>query len=200
MRNRWWALPMAAASTALIAACGSSATTGSGSTSGSGSGSGTGTAPQSAPAPGPHAPPASHAPQGAGVPIMTEKVGGGTVLANAQGRTIYWFAIDKPMTSKCYGSCAAFWPPVIGHPVAARGASLPKGFGTITRTDGQVQATYDGHPLYTYMGDSKARQDTGNAKNLSGGLWWAMTPSGSKLGASGGSGGSGGPASGGGMY
>jgi hypothetical protein len=53
-------------------------------------------------------------------------------------------------------------------------------FGTIKRSGGQVQATYDGHPLYTFAGDTSAGQTGGNGKNASGGLWWAMTPSGSR--------------------
>ena len=125
------------------------------------------------------------------VTIMTQSISNNMVLTNGQGRTIYWFAKDTPTTSNCTGSCASFWPPVIGTPVAASGTSLPKGFGTITRADGTIQATYDGHPLYTYMGDTAAGQMTGNGKNLSGGLWWAMTPTGAKISASG-SGGSGG--------
>ena len=51
--------------------------------------------------------------------------------------------------------------------------------GTITRSDGTKQATYLGHPLYTYVGDKSPGQATGNGKNLSGGLWWEMTVSGS---------------------
>jgi predicted lipoprotein with Yx(FWY)xxD motif len=117
------------------------------------------------------------------VTIMTQSISSNTVLTNAQGRTIYWFAKDTPTTSNCTGSCASFWPPVIGTPSAASGTSLPKGFGTITRPDGTIQAAYDGHPLYTYMGDTAVGQMTGNDKNLSGGLWWAMTPSGVKIGA-----------------
>jgi predicted lipoprotein with Yx(FWY)xxD motif len=178
MRNRWWAAPLAAGATALIAACGSS-----GSPSASHS---------TTNAPAAHA---SATPQSGSnsstVTIMTQSIGSNTVLTNGQGRTIYWFAIDTPTTSNCSGSCAQFWPPVIGKPVAASGTSLPKGFGTITRSNGAVQATYDGHPLYTYMGDTGSGQMTGNDKNLSGGLWWAMTPTGAKIGASG-SGGSGG--------
>jgi predicted lipoprotein with Yx(FWY)xxD motif len=124
---------------------------------------------------------------------MTEKTSKGTVLATPQGRTIYWFAIDTSSKSNCNGSCVTFWPPVIGTPAAASGTTgLTMGFGTIKRSDGQTQATYDGHPLYTYMGDTATGQISGNALNLSGGLWWAMTPSGSKLSSSSGSGGGGG--------
>jgi predicted lipoprotein with Yx(FWY)xxD motif len=161
MRIRWWAAPLVAGAAALIAACGSS-----GSPSASHSNTGA---------------PAAHASGGSTVTIMTQSTSKGTVLTNAQGRTIYWFAIDTPTTSNCTGTCLQYWPPVIGTPTAAAGTSLPMGFGTITGTNGQVQATYDGHPLYTYMGDSAAGQVTGNGLNLSGGLWWAMTPNGAKL-------------------
>jgi len=63
---------------------------------------------------------------------------------------------------------------------AAAGVSLAGKFGTIKRADGTLQATYMGHPLYTYAGDSSAGMVSGNGKNLSGGLWYAMTPSGAK--------------------
>ncbi len=115
--------------------------------------------------------------------IMTHSTSKGAVLTNAQGRTLYWFAIDTPTKSNCNGSCASYWMPVTGKASAAAGTSLPHGFGTITRSDGTLQVTYDGHPLYTYTGDTAAGQINGNGVNASGGLWWAMTPSGSKLGA-----------------
>jgi predicted lipoprotein with Yx(FWY)xxD motif len=105
----------------------------------------------------------------------------GTVLTNAAGLTLYWFANDTSTTSNCNGSCATYWQPVIGKPAAAAGASLSRSFGTIKRADGQTQATYDGHPLYTYTGDTAAGQINGNGLNASGGLWWAVTPSGSDL-------------------
>ncbi len=104
----------------------------------------------------------------------------GTVLTNAAGFTLYWFAPDTPTASHCTGSCASIWPPVKGPVHAAPGVSLPGHFGTITRPDGTVQATYDGHPLYTYSGDGQPGQTNGNGLNASGGLWTAMTPSGSK--------------------
>jgi predicted lipoprotein with Yx(FWY)xxD motif len=115
---------------------------------------------------------------GSGIKTASTKIG--TVLTNSQGRTLYWFAIDTPTKSNCNGSCATYWPPVKGPVKAASGVSLPGTFGTITRSDGSKQATYDGHPLYTYSGDSAAGQTNGNGLKLSGGLWYAMTPSGSK--------------------
>jgi predicted lipoprotein with Yx(FWY)xxD motif len=115
------------------------------------------------------------------VAIKTVKTSKGTVLADSDGRTLYWFAKDTMSKSNCNGSCATYWPPVIGTPAAAAGTVLPHGFGTIKRADGQTQATYDGHPLYTYTGDTAAGQVSGNGLNVSGGLWWAVTPSGTAL-------------------
>jgi len=101
--------------------------------------------------------------------LKTTTIGGTTVLTNAKGITLYSFAPDTPTTSKCYGSCAALWPPVTGS--AAAGSGLPGKVGTIKRTDGSEQLTYNGHPLYTYVGDSAPGQATGNNLNLNGGLW-----------------------------
>ncbi len=162
MRNRWWAAPVLAGAAAVLAACGSAASPSN--TSGPAAGSSV----------------ASGATATSGAVIGTRSTSIGTVLVNAQGKTLYWFAIDTSTTSKCTGACATYWPPVIGTPKAAPGAKLTMGFGTITRSGGQLQATYDGHPLYTYAGDTSAGQTSGNGKNLSGGLWWAMTPSGAK--------------------
>jgi predicted lipoprotein with Yx(FWY)xxD motif len=168
MRNRWWAVPLLlAGSMAALVACGSS----SPSTS-------TGASSPAATSPGS---PASGSNAASGTVVIDERSTGiGTVLTNAQGKTLYWFAIDTPSASNCTGSCSTYWPPVIGKPVAGSGATLPKAFGTIKRSDGTTQATYDGHPLYTYVADSSPGMTSGNGKNLSGGLWWAMTPSGSK--------------------
>ena len=106
---------------------------------------------------------------GTGTGLKTAVIGGTTVLTNAGGFTLYSFAPDTPTTSRCYGSCAAYWPPAIG--TAPASPSLPGTVGTITRTGGARQLTYDGHPLYTYIGDSAPGQANGNNLNLNGGLW-----------------------------
>jgi predicted lipoprotein with Yx(FWY)xxD motif len=112
----------------------------------------------------------------AGGSLKTTHIGGVTVLTNAKGRTLYWFAPDTATRSACYGTCAAYWPPVRGAVTA--GPGVTGRLGTITRSDGSVQATYDGHPLYTYVGDTGAGQANGNRLNLNGGLWYEVTPSG----------------------
>jgi predicted lipoprotein with Yx(FWY)xxD motif len=113
---------------------------------------------------------------GAGVTLKTATVGGVTVLTNASGLTLYWFAPDTPTTSRCTGSCAAYWPPVTGSPRAGPGVTGT--LGTIKRPGGAVQVTYNGHPLYTYIGDSGPGQARGNNLNLNGGLWYEVRVSG----------------------
>jgi predicted lipoprotein with Yx(FWY)xxD motif len=107
--------------------------------------------------------------------LKTATIGGKTVLTNARGFTLYWFAPDTPTSSKCYGSCATYWPPVTG--TTAAGSGLPGKVATITRTGGVRQLTYDGHPLYTYIGDTAPGQARGNNLNLNGGLWHVVPAS-----------------------
>ena len=120
----------------------------------------------------------SAAASGGGTTVNMTTINGTAVLTNSSGKTLYWFAPDTSTTSKCSGSCATYWPPVTG-PVTA-GSGVTGTLSTITRPDGTMQATYDGHPLYTYVGDTAAGQAKGNGLNLSGGLWYEMTVSGAK--------------------
>jgi predicted lipoprotein with Yx(FWY)xxD motif len=112
----------------------------------------------------------------AGGTLKVATIGGVHVITNSQGLTLYSFAPDSATVSKCYGSCAAYWPPVKG-PVTV-GPGVTGTIGTIRRTDGTLQATYDGHPLYTWIGDKAPGQDTGNKLNLNGGLWLDVPVSG----------------------
>ena len=156
MRNKWWA-PAGLAGLALVAvACGSSST---GSTAGSG-GSVSSAAAVAA---------SSSA-------LKTAKIGSATVLTNAKGFTLYSFAPDTATKSNCNGSCAHFWPPVKGP--AAAGSGVTGTLATIKRADGSVQATWNGHPLYTYVGDTAPGQAKGNGLNLSGGVWHEVTVTG----------------------
>jgi predicted lipoprotein with Yx(FWY)xxD motif len=104
-----------------------------------------------------------------GTGLKATTIGGTTVLTNGKGFTLYSFAPDTPATSKCYGSCAVYWPPVTGTATASPG--VPGRIGTIKRTDGSEQLTYNGHPLYTYIGDTAPGLARGNNLNLNGGLW-----------------------------
>jgi predicted lipoprotein with Yx(FWY)xxD motif len=145
------ALPAAAAAAAVLAACGSS-----GGSSGS--------------SPGSSSPAAASSSS-----LKTAKIGGATVLTSSKGFTLYSFAPDTSTKSNCNGTCAQNWPPVKG-PATASGV---KGtFGTIKRSNGSTQATFDGHPLYTFVGDTAPGQAKGNGLNAAGGLWHEITTSG----------------------
>jgi predicted lipoprotein with Yx(FWY)xxD motif len=111
-----------------------------------------------------------------GTALKTTKIGGVTVLTNAKGFTLYWFAPDTSTKSNCNASCTTVWPPVAGP--ATAGAGVTGKLATIKRSDGSTQATYNGHPLYTYVGDSAPGQAKGNGLTLSGGLWHEVTASG----------------------
>jgi predicted lipoprotein with Yx(FWY)xxD motif len=157
MNKRWLALAGLTA-TIFIAACGSS-------TSGTGSGSTTSSA---------AAAPASSAASSS--TLKTAKIGGASVLTNSKGFTLYSFAPDTSTKSNCNASCAKYWPPVVGP--ATAGTGVTGKLGTITRSDGSTQATYNGHPLYTYVADTAPGQAKGNGLNLSGGVWHEVTVSG----------------------
>lgn len=109
--------------------------------------------------------------------LETRQIGGARVLTDARGFTAYWFVPDSATTSKCTSLCAQKWPPVTG-PVTA-GPGVPGTLGTITRPDGTVQATWDGHPLYTASLDTGPGQARGNNLDVSGGIWHEAAISGS---------------------
>jgi predicted lipoprotein with Yx(FWY)xxD motif len=155
--NKVWLVPAGLAAAFVIGACSSS----SNSTSSGGASS--------------SATPASSAPAAGSSALKTAKIGGATVVTNVKGFTLYWFAPDTATTSNCNGSCATFWPPVKG-PVTT-GAGVTGKLATITRADGSAQATYNGHPLYTYVGDHAPGQATGNGLNVNGGVWHEVTVS-----------------------
>ena len=158
MRKIWAAAGLAALALA-VSACGSSSSSSSAT---------------STPAAGASSPAASAPASSASANmVLSTTINGTQVLTNSKGFTLYWFVPDTSTKSNCNGSCATYWPPVKG-PVTA-GSGVTGTLGTITRSDGSTQATYDGHPLYTYVGDTAPGQAKGNGLNLSGGVWHEMT-------------------------
>jgi predicted lipoprotein with Yx(FWY)xxD motif len=130
---------------------------------------------------------AEKAPAGAesGVAVLTvaRAPKAGPVLVDAEGFTVYDFHKDKGTTSSCYGACAKVWPPVLteGVPTAGEGAVSSK-LGTTKRSDGSVQATYAGHPLYTYVADRKPGEANGNDFSSFGAQWYALHGNGEEAG------------------
>ncbi|HET8751026.1 MAG TPA: hypothetical protein VFM43_00695 [Gaiellaceae bacterium] len=114
--------------------------------------------------------------------VTTRKVGKlGVILVNAKGRTLYMFVPDKRTKVTCKGQCAVIWPPLkikAGQKPTAGGAAKKSLLGTDKNPSGGRVVTYNRWPLYTYIGDTKPGQATGQAKNLNGGLWYVLSPSG----------------------
>lgn len=106
----------------------------------------------------------------------------GQILVDGKGMTVYLFVADTSTSSTCYASCAQIWPPVLtdGAPQAGTGATASL-LGTTTRTDGKVEVTYAGHPLYYFITDKQPGDATGQGVNGFGGLWWVLTPSGAAM-------------------
>ena len=103
----------------------------------------------------------------------------GMILVDGNGRTLYLFEKDQPNQSACAGACVAAWPvdPSSGTPKAGSGATASL-LGTIKRSDGSTQVTYDKHPLYYYSGDSQPGQHNGQGINAFGAAWFAVAPAG----------------------
>jgi len=150
------------AASLVLAACGSSS-----SSTGSAS-------PSTGPSPSPAA-------TGATIAVATNSKLG-QILVDGKGITVYLFVHDTGIASTCYTSCAQIWPPLLtsGPPQAGTGATASL-LGTTTRTDGKVEATYAGHPLYYFVQDKQPGDATGQGVDGFGGLWWVLTPSGAAM-------------------
>ena len=154
-------IPVAAALALLATACSSAAATSPGSAPAAGSSASTSTS---------------------GTVITTQAGSAGAFLTNGSGRTVYLWAQDGMNMSACSGACAAAWPPVPATgTLTATGGAQASDLGTITRSDGTKQATYDGHPLYYFVGDSAAGQTNGQGSDNFGAKWWLVAPSGVKI-------------------
>jgi len=106
----------------------------------------------------------------------------GRVLVDGRGRTLYLFARDKHGKSACSGKCAGFWPPLItsGKPLATAGAKTSL-LGTTKRADGRLQVTYNHHPLYTFVNDTRKGQTNGEEVDAFGAEWYAVAAAGLKV-------------------
>ncbi len=103
----------------------------------------------------------------------------GTILTDAQGRTLYLLTKDGANMPTCYASCAQLWPPLLtnGSSMAGSGLDASK-LGTAMRTDGGTQVTYNGHPLYYFAQDANPGDTNGQGF---GGVWFVVSSSGDPI-------------------
>ena len=106
----------------------------------------------------------------------------GEILVDAKGQTLYLFEKDTGTASTCDGACASAWPPLTtsGKPTAGAGVTASK-LGTTKRSDGSSEVTYNGHPLYTFEGDSAPGQTTGQGSTAFGAPWYVLSAAGSQI-------------------
>ena len=119
---------------------------------------------------------------GSAVAISTAKSPDGVHLTGASGKAIYLWVADSDNKSVCSGACAQAWPPVTTTSLPkASGGALSSDLGTISRAGGTKQVTYNGHPLYYYVGDSHSGTATGQGSDGFGAKWWLVTPKGTAI-------------------
>jgi predicted lipoprotein with Yx(FWY)xxD motif len=158
-------IPIAVVATAAIAGCGSSSSSAM-DDSASASTHATST-------------PAASAAGARGPKVKVVSSDYGRILADGRGRALYLFTADKGKSSTCSGDCATAWPPYIvkSKPTGVSGAK-PGKVGTTRRSDGKLQATYAGHPVYYYEGDTEPGQVLCQAVNEFGGYWYVLRANG----------------------
>ena len=162
---------VACAGVLLVAAC---------SSGGSSSAAGGAGAPSSSATGGAAA--ASSGASGSGSAVIATASGSGATFLSDGGRAVYMFAKDSGGKSACSGACASTWPPVTATgSLTGSGGVTSSDLGTITRSDGTKQVTYDGHPLYFYAGDSGPGMASGQGSDQFGAKWWLVSPSGSDV-------------------
>ena len=104
--------------------------------------------------------------------LVAVKPGLGKYLVDAYGRTLYIFAKDTNGTSTCYGECAQKWPPFTPSSLVIPSTLSLADFGFTVRSDGSVQLTYEGHPLYYWINDQARGDTTGHGVK---GVWFVAS-------------------------
>ncbi|MDM7831306.1 COG4315 family predicted lipoprotein [Cellulomonas edaphi] len=115
-----------------------------------------------------------------GAEVATAKTSLGTIVVDGKGMTAYYYDKDEPNSgsSVCTADCAAAWPAIEAASATPTVDGITGKVGTITGTDGNLQVTIEGRPIYTYAGDSKAGDVTGQGV---GGIWYVVAPDGKEL-------------------
>jgi len=126
---------------------------------------------------------AAQAATSSAAPVITAKSSSlGTFLVDAKGRTLYLWDADKGAMSTCNGGCATEWPPLTTKVAPKAGTGVKASLlGTSKRSNGTLEVTYAGHPLYYFAGDTSAGQTTGQGSGSFGAPWWVVSPAGQAL-------------------
>ena len=118
-----------------------------------------------------------------GTTVKSAKSHLGKIIVDGKGRTLYLFEKDRRGHSACSGGCAAYWPPLLTSAKPVAGTGVKKSLlGTIRRSNGKKQVTYNGHPLYRFVQDTRPGQVKGQDTHFFGGGWYVISPSGKKIG------------------
>jgi predicted lipoprotein with Yx(FWY)xxD motif len=118
----------------------------------------------------------------AGALVSVRKTALGSILVNARGRTLYLFEKDRNGLSMCSSACTAYWPPLTSRAAPRAGSGVHKTLLTLGKAhNGVRQVLYAGHPLYTFVGDKRAGQTSGEGLTNFGGGWYAIAASGQKI-------------------
>ncbi len=104
----------------------------------------------------------------------------GRILFDGRGRALYAFTRDRRGgRSRCYGACAKAWPVYFAKGRALAGKGVRQSLiGTTRRRDGRRQITYNGRPLYYYVGDKRPGQILCQNVNEFGGTWLVVQANG----------------------
>lgn len=165
----------------MVAGCGGTSKSTTAKSAQSGGGSTAAASPASSAASGSYGSTSSNLSASPAALITTKSDKLGTILAYGPKRlTVYLFEGDRGSTSSCTGACASVWPPVVGKPQVAGGASSAD-LGTVKRPDGTLQVTYNGHPLYLFAKDKDAGDTYGQGVHGFGADWYVLKPSGEKV-------------------
>jgi len=119
---------------------------------------------------------------GASTGVLLRKTGIGSVLVDSRGRTLYVFEKDRNGVSMCNSACAKFWPRLTSHGTPRAGKGVLQSLLRLTSVrNGVGQVAYAGHPLYTFVGDKRAGQTSGEGLDNFGAEWYAVGPNGHKV-------------------
>jgi predicted lipoprotein with Yx(FWY)xxD motif len=106
----------------------------------------------------------------------------GDIVVGPTGKTLYLFKKDTGPQSNCAGACASEWPPLTTSGQITSSGGVPvSALKTVRRSDGTMQVTFNGHPLYYFAGDSAPGQANGQGLDDFGASWWALSPSGKEI-------------------